>query len=1267
MTYDKTRLKFNSNISYYNHNKQFDLPSLLATGKFYIDEYGFLVTSNGTRYRIPSGPPEGRKPLQFNQLPIINNKNNKNKSIIHFNYPINIINKSHETIHIELQDTHKLINNSDHDYDEHHYNSIMQSSSSLLSLPYMKSNLSMKPLNNSSSMNFIHSNQHHHDHHHHPSDTLHTIDWNVILFTLIISSISLVCNIILVVFLSYRLHHHHHRHHLHARHYQKCLHDHQKYFNSSFNHSNHENKQLTTTNTTNNTTTNYEYKNILCNHLFKNQLIPCQCITDLNPLTNCPCVYKQLKGNNHTKNTTTHKDNNLSNIINSNMKNLSYPCCNLNSNCDLHSSLLHNHKKSKKIKSSIIKQSNQYNEHDHLYSCNKSLPSNHHWLLCSTNQQSDIDSFNNNNNNNDWKIIPNHDRISDCSNEDAHDNKNTNSNKQHHLHHHSNSNNNKNNNYLSHSNILYTPSRYSKQQHKCIRLQTNTNQRQHISQQPLSIIHSYNTLLNQSPRLSDCVNDPTIQEDEDEQQQGIEQEEDHKEEEEDDDEEQEREEEEEEQQQREEDEHLITNPKCIILRNSMIIYHQYIYICYTIAIHLGILGIILSLLQLLVICIALIQKTTLDTTYDITYHHEFICLLSNSLATDTLLCVRLYLVTIFILCSFIIFYIQIIMKMVITIIDFTSFQLPKYSFYKRFLFTIIHNTTNKHTTYNHDSNHIYFQQNFAYIALIHSIPWALAAGTSLLIAFFFQTPIHSNSLIINKSISNHSQLTSIESIKSNHVNLLFNGLHSLLTCSMKRTTSLSASLSSISSSSSTSSSLTTSTSMNPDVILTTTTSTWISSILLIIIPLLLQMMMIILFIILLYMILSYINHRNCIIYQLKLPNQSIVLIILILLIELISLCIPIVYHFIMTYYLINDKQLLFITRIIILHFCIDPILLIYIIQKCLSNKYILMLSNKFNRIHMKSIKNKKNNQLIDYHSLECINNNNEMKPLTSPIHLFNCLPMHHSNTNSTTTTTYTTTNTTYNSNNNIQSVVMPYLTDSGYFVSTINNNNNSNDNNNNHSLITSSIINNDKINMNNYILPITTDTIEVTMPNIYPNNNNNSSITSSSNNIHLKDSSLLTPITEMINHNTLIYKNMYDAYPQLCQHHQRLLAEQYKQPIMDTIKRNRHFTNVPRMNQTITTTNFNVLSFNKSINECSNKNNDNTIPHIMNEMVCTQQHSTATAAVMAAAAAAVAAQASTLTKPIHSLLDSIQITPNPLLFINEQKTIEQSILNDNQD
>ncbi|CAH8643947.1 unnamed protein product [Schistosoma haematobium] len=532
MTYDKTRLKFNSNISYYNHNKQFDLPSLLATGKFYIDEYGFLVTSNGTRYRIPSGPPEGRKPLQFNQLPIINNKN---KSIIHFNYPINIINKSHETIHIELQDTHKLINNSDHDYDEYHHNSIMPSSSSslsLLPLPYMKSNLSMKPLNNSSSMNFIHSNQHHHDNHHHPSDTLHTIDWNVILFTLIISSISLVCNIILIVFLSYRLHHHHHPRH--PRDYQKWLHHHHhhKYFNSSCNHSNHENKQLTTTNTT-----NYEYKDILCNHLFKNQSIPCQCITDLNPVTNCPYVYKQLKGNNHTRNTTTHKDNNLSNIMNSNIKNLSYPCCNVNSNCDLHSSLLHNHKKSKKNKSSIIKQSNQYNEHDHLYSCNKSLPSNHHWLLCSTNQQSDIDSFNNNNNNNnnDWKIIPNHDMISDCSNEDAHDNKNNNSNKQHHHHHHyHHSNNNKNNNYLSNSNILYTPSRYSKQQHKCIHLQTNTNQRHHISQQPISIIHSYNTLLNQSPRLSDCINDPTTQEDEDKQQQrqqGIEQEEDHEEEE----------------------------------------------------------------------------------------------------------------------------------------------------------------------------------------------------------------------------------------------------------------------------------------------------------------------------------------------------------------------------------------------------------------------------------------------------------------------------------------------------------------------------------------------------------------------------------------------------------------------------------------------------------------------------------------------------------------------------------------------------------------
>lgn len=37
-----------------------NVSGLLASGHFYIDDNGYLVSPNGTRYRLPSGPPEGR-------------------------------------------------------------------------------------------------------------------------------------------------------------------------------------------------------------------------------------------------------------------------------------------------------------------------------------------------------------------------------------------------------------------------------------------------------------------------------------------------------------------------------------------------------------------------------------------------------------------------------------------------------------------------------------------------------------------------------------------------------------------------------------------------------------------------------------------------------------------------------------------------------------------------------------------------------------------------------------------------------------------------------------------------------------------------------------------------------------------------------------------------------------------------------------------------------------------------------------------------------
>ncbi|KAK4467830.1 hypothetical protein MN116_008753 [Schistosoma mekongi] len=174
-------IQANFNLSYFNHSKSFDLQSLLATGKYYIDEYGLLITPNGTRYRIPSGPPEGRKPLRLDK-------------VLHTsNMPLlNTFNQSYETIHIELQDTNKLISNHDIKSNNH---SIIQpvqlsyiESTKLLNakthtLNHTLSSSSSLSSTPSSSLNTILSSSLHYN-------SLHTIDWNVILLTLIISSIS---------------------------------------------------------------------------------------------------------------------------------------------------------------------------------------------------------------------------------------------------------------------------------------------------------------------------------------------------------------------------------------------------------------------------------------------------------------------------------------------------------------------------------------------------------------------------------------------------------------------------------------------------------------------------------------------------------------------------------------------------------------------------------------------------------------------------------------------------------------------------------------------------------------------------------------------------------------------------------------------------------------------------------------------------------------------------------------------------------------------
>ncbi|CAH8642113.1 unnamed protein product [Schistosoma rodhaini] len=684
----KTRLQLNSNLlSNSNLYKQSNLSSLIKSGQFYIDQFGFLVTSNGKRYPLSSGPPEGRKSLQLNQLSMISDSNNNHeKSIINQNSPIKINNQSNQLLH----------NN----------HTIIQS----ILLPYIDatnlSNLSIKQLRNQNqnhSMNLIHFN-----------DTLYTMNWNIILFTIIISTITLVCHIILIIFLSWRLHHH-----------QKWLYQ--------YKHYNNKNERLTT---------NSNYKDVLCNHCEASQFIPCKCIT------NCPYVHKQIKGNhNNTTSATTSSssssssstssssgsttsNHNSSNIMDYNTQTLPHTCCHTTYNTDLHSHMYHNPKR-KGRKKPPIKHYHKHHVNQHIFSCNnqyKSLPYyKHSLLLCSTNQQLDMDSFNEIN--------------SDSSHE--HDNQ--------HNNHHSNK-------YISNPTILYTPTNYLKQQHQCIHLKTKSNQNQ---------------------LLNDCFHCQTTYKTTD-----IEDQEEH----------------EKDQDEEVVKEHLPSYSKYILFKNSIHIYYQHLYICYTLAIHLSLLNILLSCFQLLVVCIGLIEKMNYPNS--ITIHIEFLCFLTHSLASYTILCVRLYLFIIFISSIFITFYIQFIIKIIITIMDHKKIQLPKIFLYKQFLSTnttykttynhlsntntTTTTTTTNNTTYNHNEssnqNHIYFQQNFVYLTLVHSIPWALAAGTSLLITFLFQTNYNYDNN--NNSIINNNQSI----IMKRNVNILFDGLNSLLTCSMERTT-----------------------------------------------------------------------------------------------------------------------------------------------------------------------------------------------------------------------------------------------------------------------------------------------------------------------------------------------------------------------------------------------------------------------------------------------------------------------------------------------
>ncbi|THD27645.1 hypothetical protein D915_001652 [Fasciola hepatica] len=170
-------------FAYWASTGRFNLTALLQTGRFYLDESGLLVAPNGTRYRIPSGPPEGRKPLRPDR-PTVNRPE--------------VVTLKGDLFSSEQQDSSKLgywsLTKSPKFHDDSRQSDALFSGKLTVNIwNHSKTNLGKPDLleigGNTGPIEMV-TNQ---------------LDWNVILLTVILSSIALVCNLALVIFFAWKI------------------------------------------------------------------------------------------------------------------------------------------------------------------------------------------------------------------------------------------------------------------------------------------------------------------------------------------------------------------------------------------------------------------------------------------------------------------------------------------------------------------------------------------------------------------------------------------------------------------------------------------------------------------------------------------------------------------------------------------------------------------------------------------------------------------------------------------------------------------------------------------------------------------------------------------------------------------------------------------------------------------------------------------------------------------------------------------------------
>ncbi|TGZ63173.1 hypothetical protein CRM22_007053 [Opisthorchis felineus] len=684
-----------------------------------------------------------------------------------------------------------------------------------------------------------------------------------------------------------------------------------------------------------------------------------------------------------------------------------------------------------------------------------------------------------------------------------------------------------------------------------------------------------------------------------------------------------------------------------------------IYVSHTLGIHYALLGVLLSLVQLITVCSALSRRMTHSTDQLGSYLSEVTCVLATSLAADTVLCARQYLIAAILAVFWTTFALSLLNRL----------QQPNGM--KIFISSLCTSSSLNKTTYT-DGNistkgdqygttiQSQQQQRYAYLALVHSLPWAVAAGTALVITFALFTNNKTN----GQSTSNTEMFLKL--------NIFFRGLESLLVCHVNHEQQ-SIQFDSESTTTTLVRQTTNYVSREQELV-----ESWVPLFLLILLPILVHIL-----ICLIYSVVLRVAARRRTGSKESLPLPSMVngsacgslcAVFLLIFTEFVSCAIPVICSIIFAHPLARGRgSSIYVNRLILLHLLIDPWLIACMMRSF--NGRLVVCTNStegtnppkhslsqysdvggglsFGTDNTRPITLGSNTNPED-HQKNLLST--EVRKVSdgfgnSPLRLMDCLPIMNQNLQL------------QSSDKGVckltppQPVLMSCLPNASLLVSAV-------------PRMEARPAGDDATNAEYFLpihtssIPYSTDMSQLRVPS--------SSLPPQTFETHL---SICQPSLDTSAQNFTISnvctqrQNLQEIFPQLCQHHQQLLDQHYKsrpqQPVTTVCHLNKNFGNVPRMMQTsmqfLDSFKMNPISKTAEADnlapECvtnhsqqlSPADNSTTTDDSLQHQFSTihRQYSgksTATAAVMAAAAAAVAAQAGTISRNITASNNSTSMT-----------------------